>query len=127
MAKPRPTKKPPTEPARPAPTRPSINFEPGNTYETRESVITAVQAPIPLPVGTHVFELEVVDDAGNVSAPDRVRVVVKDSTLPTAVLEAPESVEPGKSFRLDGSKSSDVPPGEVVTYRWTLLAPRATP
>ncbi len=127
MAKSRPPKKEPAEPTRPTPRRREISFEAGKTYRTKQSQVWAIPEPNLLPVGTHTFELVVVDDAGNESLPNRVRVVVKDTERPTAVLEAPAEVELGDEFRLDGSRSLDVPPGKVEMYKWTLVPPRATP
>ena len=70
----------------------------------------------------HHFQLIVVDDAGNESAPATATVVIKDSTRPTAVLTvAPTQVDPGVSFRLDGTKSADVAPGKIVQYVWTMV------
>ena len=40
---------------------------------------------------------------------------------PTAIITAPTQVEFGQSFRLDGSKSSDIPPGKVVKFIWTMV------
>ena len=63
-----------------------------------------------------------VDEAGNKSAPVTATVVIKDTILPTAVLTiAPTQVQPGQTFRLDGSKSSDVAPGTVTQFIWTML------
>lgn len=97
-------------------------FRIGDTLETETPTVSVdVDEENILPVGTHTFELTVVDDSGNESLPARVRVVVRDTQRPTAVIRAPESVEFGRSFSLDGSRSSDVPPGTVVTYNWTLM------
>ena len=94
----------------------------GAPVETAEpSVEVTVDAAAPLSVGRHTFQLVVVDDAGNQSQPDSVVVIVKDSTNPTAVLKAPSQVEPGASFPLDGRASSDVAPGKVVKYIFTLV------
>ena len=75
----------------------------------------------PLPVGTHVFQLVVLDDSKNPSAPTDVKVTIRDSIRPTAILTAPSQVEFGQSFTLDGRKSSDVPPGKVVRYVFTMM------
>ena len=97
-------------------------FEVGAPVETDEPKIEVTVDPqSPLPVGRHKFQLVVADDAGNHSLPDTVEVVVKDSFNPTAVLRAPTQVESGKQFVLDGRASSDVPPGKVVKYIWTML------
>lgn len=76
----------------------------------------------PLPVGRHIFQLVVEDDAGNRSQPARAEVIVRDLMRPTAVLDAPSVVAFGKPFELSGQRSSDPPPGKVVKWCWTLLA-----
>jgi hypothetical protein len=97
-------------------------FAIGSPVETEEPVVeVTVETEQPLPTGRHVFQLVVVDDSGNESKPDQVEVIVRDSELPTAVLAAPKQVEFGTSFELNGEKSSDVPPGKVVRYIWTLV------
>lgn len=94
----------------------------GTPIETNEPGIeVTVDANNPLPVGRHRFQLAVADDSGNVSLPDIVEVIVRDSINPTAVLVAPPQVEFGATFKLDGRKSSDVAPGKVVKYVWTML------
>ncbi len=98
------------------------NFVVGTPQETPQSTIeVTVNAQTPLPIGKHRFQLVVVDDSGNKSLPDTVEVIVKDSINPTAVLKAPPQVEFGQSFLLDGRASTDVPPGKVVKYIWTML------
>jgi hypothetical protein len=97
-------------------------FETGVPIETAENVISVDVTPNrPLPIGRHIFQLEVVDDSGNRSAPDRVEVIVRDEDNPTAVLDAPSTVPFGRPFRLSGQRSSDPPPGQVVRYIWTLV------
>ena len=76
-----------------------------------------------LPIGRQLFRLVVVDDAGNVSQPDQVEVIVADQDAPTAVLKVPKVVGAGKSFNLDGSASFDVGGGKVVKYIWTYVGP----
>jgi len=99
------------------------NFQIGTHLSTNEnSVEVTVAAAAPIVPGVHHFQLVVVDDSGNHSDPATVAVVVKDSVKPTAVITAaPSQVEPGQSFRLDGSKSSDVPPGKIVSFIWTMI------
>lgn len=83
----------------------------------------------PLPVGPHRFRLVVVDDAGNPSDPTFIDIVVLAPTDPTAVLDIVDDVGTrvdtkvpfGKSFILSGARSSDVPPGKVVEYQFTLV------
>ena len=98
-------------------------FTPGEAITTEEAVIEVTQNPEKptLTPGRHSFQLIVEDDAGNVSLPDMVEVIVRDTIRPTAVIEAPRSVQPGQSFFLNGKRSSDVAPGRVVRYEWTLL------
>ncbi|HEY7319265.1 MAG TPA: hypothetical protein VIE89_16995 [Candidatus Binatia bacterium] len=94
------------------------------TIETAESEIEVTVNPqAPLPVGRQRFQLVVVDDSGNVSEPDVVEVIVKDTLKPTAVLQAPREVNFGQSFQLSGKQSSDIG-GKIVRYRWTLLPRR---
>jgi len=94
----------------------------GKEVETNEPTIeVTVNIANPLSVGKHTFRLVVVDDGGNQSLPAVAEVVVRDSVNPTAILRAPSQVEFGKSFLLDGKDSSDVPPGKVVRYIWTML------
>jgi hypothetical protein len=63
-----------------------------------------------------------VDDAGNASDPATAQIIIRDTTKPTAVLViTPSQVDPGVSFRLDGSKSSDVAPGKIAQFIWTMI------
>jgi hypothetical protein len=97
-------------------------FEAGVPIETPESVIMVDVTPYrPLRVGRHVFQLEVIDDADNRSAPDRVEIIVRDEQAPTAVLQAPATVQFGRRFSLNGARSSDPPPGRVTRFIWTLV------
>lgn len=98
-------------------------FKPGEPITTEDAVIEVTQnAEKPtLSPGRHSFQLIVEDDAGNISLPDVVEIIVRDTTRPTAVLDAPKSVQPGQSFILNGKRSSDVAPGRVVKYEWTML------
>lgn len=98
------------------------NFVIGTAVETKDPMVeVTVTAEKPLPAGRHRAQLVVEDDAGNRSAPDIVDVIVKDSQNPTAVLEVPKQVEYGKSFPMFGARSSDIAPGKVVKYIWTML------
>lgn len=97
-------------------------FTIGTSIETQDASITVdIDPNSPLPPGAHTFQLVVTDDSGNQSAPATLRVIVRDTTAPTAVLDGPSQVEVGASFELSGARSSDVPPGKIVSYRWTLL------
>ena len=87
-----------------------------------ESVVTVDVDPAnPLPKGVHVFQLIVEDDDALKSDPMTVEVIVRDDRRPTAVLRAPSTVRLGESFHLDGRESSDLPPGRIVRYIWTML------
>ncbi len=97
-------------------------FKINEPVETNDPQVTVeVSLNEPLSVGKHVFQLVVVDDAGNESIPVTAEVIVRDTQRPRAVITAPESVAYGQSFKLDGSQSSDVPPGRIVKYTWTML------
>lgn len=84
----------------------------------------------PLPLGANRFQLIVVDDAGNESEPTFIDIIVRDKEKPTAVLQLvnadgrpvnPAEVAFGQSFTLSGARSSDVAPGKVVEFRFTLV------
>jgi hypothetical protein len=97
-------------------------FKPGGTIETEENVITVEPNPdAPLPPGRHVFQLVVVDDMEQSSEPAFAEVIIRDGERPTAVLDAPRFVEAGQEITLRGERSSDVEPGKIVRYAWTLL------
>ncbi|GAB4275680.1 MAG: hypothetical protein Kow0092_31310 [Deferrisomatales bacterium] len=97
-------------------------FQLNQPIETTEPFIEVTVDPQkPLAVGVHRFRLVVKDDAGNVSLPAFVEVVVRDTQRPTAVIDAESPVEFGRSFELSGRRSSDVAPGRVVSYEWTLV------
>jgi len=92
----------------------------GPVFETADSAFTfAVDPAHPLVLGSHSVRLVVVDDAGNVSAPDMATVRVVDSGAPTAVLEAPATVPFGQDITVSGARSVDIE-GSVARYRWTL-------
>lgn len=98
-------------------------FNPGDKQETADPKIeVTVSQANPIKVGTHRFQLVVVDNEGNESAAAIAEVLVRDLERPTAKLEIqPKSVEFGKSFVLLGSDSSDVPPGTIKRFIWTRL------
>ena len=98
------------------------NFVIGTPVVTTDPHVDVTVSPnAPLAPGQHRFQLVVVDDAGNRSAPTIADVVVIDDQKPTAVLDAPIKVSLGASFTLSGARSSDVAPGKVVEYRWLQL------
>ena len=64
----------------------------------------------------------VTGDAGNVSTPALVEVVVRDSQKPTAVLDAPRLAEAEQSFEVSGSRSTDTALGRILRYQWMMLS-----
>ena len=92
-------------------------------FETDQPVIVMEVDPAkPLARGRHLFQLEVTDDSGNVSAPDQIVVIVADRERPTAVLNGPQVADIGKEFPLNGEKSFDIG-GSIKSYRFTYLGP----
>lgn len=73
-----------------------------------------------LAIGRHRFRLVVDDNSGNHSNPTEVEVIVIDSTVPTAVLDAPDSIAFGAPLQLSGARSSDTV-GRVVQHVWTHI------
>lgn len=67
------------------------------------------------------FQLVVIDNAGNRSAPSTVKVFVKDTQMPTAVIGIQPEVRLSHPVVLDGRRSSDVTPGKIVKHLWTSL------
>jgi hypothetical protein len=97
-------------------------FQIGQSVKTSTNTVSVdVDANNPLPKGTHIFQLVVVDDDGLVSDPVQFSLVVLDDRKPTAVIDGPSSVQLGQSFTLDGSRSVDLAPGRIVEFVWTLL------
>ncbi len=98
-------------------------FVVGTAIETNEPTVQVeVSLDEPISVGRHTFQLVVVDDSNNESAPATVDVIVRDTERPTAVIIAsPPTVSYGRTFKLDGSASTDLPPGKIVKYIWTML------
>jgi len=98
-------------------------FVTGQPVSTQDpSVEVTVTPTAPLPPGAHRFQLVVVDDSGNQSEPAVVEVVVIDNQRPTAVLDAPRTVPFGSSFKLSGTRSTDLAPGRIVAYNWLRLS-----
>jgi hypothetical protein len=83
-------------------------------------LLILVDAAKPMKTGTYVFQLQVVDDAANVSQPTSVKIVVVDDQAPNAVIDAPDRVGFGKGFTLSGKRSFDVG-GTVTQFIWTLI------
>ena len=106
------------------------DFKLNQPVKTEEpSVEVTVNPENPLAIGVHRFQLVVTDSAGNESKPAFVEVTVRDTQLPTAVLDVVEGtkIEYGKSFTLEGKRSADVPPGKIAFYEWTLVPDAARP
>ena len=97
--------------------------------QTDPVVKVEVSTANPLPVGANRFKLVVIDDDNNPSDPVFVDVIVLAPTNPTAVLDVVDdngkridATAPfGKPFNLSGARSSDVAPGKVVEYQFTLV------
>ena len=105
-------------------------FKPNVPVVQKDPLVSVdVKQGSPMPAGKYRFQLVVVDDADNESDPAFVDVIVRDTQRPTAVLDVVNAdraiVDPvvpvGSSFFLSGARSSDVPPGKVKAYRFTLL------
>lgn len=84
-------------------------------------LVVEIDAAHPLAVGAHTFQLEVVDNAGNRSAPVLAQVVVTDTQAPTAMISAPRTVPFGTTFTLSGAASIDVGGGSIARYIWTRM------
>jgi hypothetical protein len=105
-------------------------FKP-NVPVVQDTPLVSVDMPKdnPLAAGKYRFQLVVVDDSGNESDPAFIDVIVKDTVKPTAVLDminadkaiVPPNAQVGSSFTLSGARSSDVAPGKVKAYRFTML------
>lgn len=102
-----------------------------NELTTEDTVLNiAVSNDNPLAIGSHTFELMVVDDSGNESLPAQVVVIVRDTARPTAVVRAADSdgrplprntLGFGASLMLNAKGSLDAEPGKIVKYVWSLL------
>ena len=108
-------------------------FVPNQPVAQPDPVVSVDVTPTsPLPMGVNRFQLVVVDDAGNESEPVFLEVIVRDTERPTAVLDMVDvrggRVDPvvsfGQTFVLSGARSSDVAPGTVAEYRFTLVDAR---
>ncbi|MDT4956095.1 MAG: hypothetical protein QOJ02_4233 [Acidobacteriota bacterium] len=71
----------------------------------------------PLPPGTHIFQLVVVDDLGVSSDPVTAQVVIQGK--PVAVLSAPDKVALGLPFKLDATAST--PKGKITKFIFTRI------
>jgi hypothetical protein len=108
-------------------------FQSTAEVKTKDTLLNVAVSPEnPLPIGPHVFELEVIDQAGNRSVPVRVQLIVRDSQAPTAVLNVADSqgrvlpeavIEMGAGFMLSAKGSQDVAPGTgIESYTWRLVS-----
>lgn len=83
-----------------------------------------------LGVGPHRFQLIAVDDDGQESDPAFLDVVITAGDRPTAVLDLTDAngqrinsdTVVGRRLFLSGARSSDVEPGRIVEYRYTLIS-----
>lgn len=75
----------------------------------------------PMPIGAYTFQLEVLDDSNNRSAPVQVRITIVDNQAPSAVISAPRTVAFNTEFTLSGAESRDIGGGTIARYIWTLL------
>ena len=97
-------------------------FQLNTPITTTEPAIEVTSDPNnPLRPGVYRFQLVVIDDSENASEPAFVEVLVRDSQKPTAVIDAPDRVEFGQSFKLSGERSADLPPGKITQYVWTMV------
>lgn len=105
-------------------------FQPNQPVNQPDPVVKVeVARNAPLPVGANRFRLTVVDDDGVESEPAFLDVIVQAPAAPTAVLDMVDDnqrrrdpvVPFGTGFILSGARSSDVAPGKVVEYRFTLV------
>lgn len=99
--------------------------------QTDPLVSVDITPAAPLAPGKYRFSLVVVDDDNNESDPAVLEVIVQDTQKPTAVLDVVNAdkvviapnVPVGESFLLSAERSTDVPPGKIKVYRFTLLDP----
>lgn len=105
-------------------------FKPNVPVIQKDPLVSVdVKADAPMPAGRYRFQLVVVDDGDNQSDPAVLDVIIRDTQRPTAVLDMVDAngarikplVPVGASFLLSGAQSSDVPPGKVKAYQFTLL------
>ena len=105
-------------------------FKPNVPVVQKDPLVSVdIKRDNPMLAGKYRFQLVVVDDANNESDPAFLEVIVRDTERPTAILDMVNAdgaridpiVSVGASFMLSGAQSSDVPPGKVKAYRFTLL------
>lgn len=97
-------------------------FTIGRPVKTADpNVEVTVSRDNPLPPGNHRFQLVVTDDSGQESEPAVIEIIVIDDSKPTAIIDGPPTVSSGSSFLLSGRRSTDLPPGRIVSYSWLQL------
>lgn len=99
---------------------PPVTFTVNKPVDTPTASVEAIVAGL-APGTTCTFQLVVIDDLGQESAPVTATVAIQ--AAPVAKITAPKTTAAGKTFTLDGTGST--PQGQIKTYRWTLMS--ATP
>lgn len=99
---------------------PPVTFTVNKPVDTTTPTVE-VNIPNLAPGTVCTFQLNVIDELGQESAP--VQVTVEIQGLPVAKITAPKTAAAGKTFTLDGAGST--PQGQIKSFRWTLLS--ATP
>lgn len=98
------------------------DFSVNNPITTPDPKVTVDVSPeAPLPIGPVRFQLVVFDEDNNASEPAFLEVLIRDTKAPTAVLDGPKAVELGDSFELSAERSSDIKPGKIKSYQWTMV------
>lgn len=97
-------------------------LKPVESADPADSQLVIVMDPAqPLPLGSYVFQLEVVDDADNTSAPATIRFNIVDTTAPNAIIDGPDRVSFKQDFVLSGKRSFDPDNGKITRFRWTRI------
>ena len=96
-------------------------FKRGVPVDSPSPVVAVdVDAANPLSVGTHHFQLIVLDDSDPQLQSDPVTVAVVVAPKPVAVITPlPGPVPANTAFKLAGDQSQ--PAGHIKIWRWTLL------
>lgn len=101
---------------------PPVTFTVNKPVDTPTASVEAVVAGL-APGTTCTFQLVVIDDLGQESAP--VTATVQIQAAPVAKITAPKTAGAGKSFTLDATGST--PQGQIKSYRWTLTSTTPQP